>query len=331
MGLRFKRFWSDQEVSHQLAAVAEVVKRQQPDGGLDDGSPNEGSCEAAANHVVYFVSPIDSVPLVKALIQGRVIVILIDCGAVSCERNHDVVFGSNILRQMQLVLDSAMGCICAKHRPDGKPLIGWDQGTRMMVRPEIAEHLEEEMAPPSFDVCNSQMVDHKPAMMESLKDNADLFDYKNRPMGGAKVKPFKVEHFKVELVPKTKPQYIPQYRYAPCRNAVISEKIADMLKKGIVITVRSPWNSPLVLTPKDGGKSWRLCADMRAVKKVTIADKYPIPKSEYNQVSLDWATQDICAFLAGGEFYNYLVLLFGLKNASAAFPRIMYFVLAGLL
>ena len=60
-------------------------------------------------------------------------------------------------------------------------------------------------------------------------------------------------------------------------NAEIKRQIKDLLEKGFIIPSTSPCGSPIVLIPKKDG-TWRMCVDFRALKKITVKNRYPLPR-----------------------------------------------------
>ena len=58
---------------------------------------------------------------------------------------------------------------------------------------------------------------------------------------------------------------------------ILKKELEEYTTKGFIRQSTSPWGSLVLLAgKKDGGR--RLCVDYRALNKVTIKNKYPLPR-----------------------------------------------------
>ena len=83
--------------------------------------------------------------------------------------------------------------------------------------------------------------------------------------------------FCIDVVPGTDPISMPPYRMAPAELKELNEQLKELLDKGFIRPSSSPWGAPVLFVKKKDG-SLRLCIDYRQLNKVTIKNKYSLPK-----------------------------------------------------
>ncbi|PNY16525.1 retrotransposon-related protein [Trifolium pratense] len=148
--------------------------------------------------------------------------------------------------------------------------------------------------------------------------------------------------FSIDLIPGAGPISIAPYRMSPTELAELKTQLEDLLSKQFIRPSVSPWGAPVLLVKKKDGSS-RLCVDYRQLNKVTIKNKYPLPRIDdlmdqlcgavvfskidlrtgYHQIRVKSEDVSKTAFRTRYGHYEYLVMPFGVTNAPAVFMDYM--------
>ncbi|XP_076032460.1 uncharacterized protein LOC143020182 [Oratosquilla oratoria] len=153
----------------------------------------------------------------------------------------------------------------------------------------------------------------------------------------------------VKLVPGSSPIRHNPYRIHPQKREQMRSEVNFLLDHGLASPSQSPWASPCLLVPKEGGQL-RLCTDYRRVNSITVPDAYPLPRVDdlidevgtaqyitkidlmkgYYQIPLTEEAKLISAFTTPFGLYHYNVMPFGMRNSPATFQRAMNYLLQDL-
>ena len=172
-----------------------------------------------------------------------------------------------------------------------------------------------------------------------LTEFADIFP-KELPAG---LPPQRQLDHRIELVPGAEPPHRAPYRMSPKGLDELKKQLRELTEKGYIQPSVSPFGAPVLFVPKkDGGV--RMCVDYRALNRVTVHNRYPLPRIEdlldrlqgakfftkidlrsgYHQIRVHPTDVPKTAFRTRYGHFEFLVLPFGLTNAPATFMHLMH-------
>uniref|UniRef100_A0A2N9J728 Reverse transcriptase domain-containing protein n=1 Tax=Fagus sylvatica TaxID=28930 RepID=A0A2N9J728_FAGSY len=83
--------------------------------------------------------------------------------------------------------------------------------------------------------------------------------------------------FSIDLLPGSGPISKAPYRMVLAELKELKEQLQELLDKGFIRPSVSPWGAPVLFVKKKDG-SMRLCIDYREINRVTMRNKYPLPR-----------------------------------------------------
>ncbi|XP_057779913.1 uncharacterized protein LOC130998515 [Salvia miltiorrhiza] len=93
------------------------------------------------------------------------------------------------------------------------------------------------------------------------------------------IPPDRQVEFTIDLIPGATPISKAPYRMAPPELEELKIQIQELLDKGFIRPSVSPWGAPVLFVKKKDG-TMRMCIDYRELNKLTIKNKYPLPRIE---------------------------------------------------
>ena len=156
------------------------------------------------------------------------------------------------------------------------------------------------------------------------------------------IPPHRPYDHKIETIDGQLPPHGRIYNMSQVELDALKSYIDEMMGKGFIRTSNSPIGAPVLFVKKKNG-TLRLCVDYRALNKITIKNRYPLPLSGdlmdrlsqakyytkidlrvgYNNIRIAEGEEWKTAFRTRYGSYEYLVMPFGLTNAPATFQYFM--------
>ena len=156
------------------------------------------------------------------------------------------------------------------------------------------------------------------------------------------IPPVREVDLSIEILLGTTPTYGTPYRMASTELKELKIQLQELFDKGFIRPNVSPWGAPVLFLKKKDGTLW-MCIDYQQINKVTVKNKYPLPRikdpfdqlkgagvfskidlpSGYYRLRVKDVDVPKTAFRTRYDHYEFLVMPFGLTNAPTAFMDLM--------
>ncbi len=100
----------------------------------------------------------------------------------------------------------------------------------------------------------------------------------------------------IEVVPRVAPPAKAPYRMSHEELKELKVQLEELLAKGYIKPSKSPYGAPVLFVHKKDG-TLRMCVDYRALNKVTVKNRYPLPRID-----------DLFDWLSGAKVFSRIDL-----------------------
>ncbi|GJS90197.1 putative nucleotidyltransferase, ribonuclease H [Tanacetum coccineum] len=118
--------------------------------------------------------------------------------------------------------------------------------------------------------------------------------------------------FRIELVAGATPVAKSPYRLAPSEMQELSGQLQELQDKGFIRPSHSPWGAPVLFVKKKDG-SFRMCIDYRELNKLTVKNRYPLPRID-----------DLFDQLQGSRYFSKIDLRSGYHQLTVVMRKLSY-------
>ena len=175
-----------------------------------------------------------------------------------------------------------------------------DPKTFLLSRKEYLQQIEEEVrfalvCKPKV-VLTSTKISDLPIEIQEMLDNYCDIVVDDLP---DELPPVRKINHQIDFIPSSNLPNKAAYRMTPTENEEIRRQVQELVDKGLIRESLSPCAVPTVLSPKkDGG--WRMCTNSRAINKINIKYRFPLPRVE-----------DLMDCLSGAKYFSKIDLKSG--------------------
>ena len=255
-------------------------------------------------------------------------------------REFDVILGMDWLSRHRAIVDCRMKRVTLRTSDDSEVIFIGERPNHLSN--VISAAVARKMVRKGCEAYLAYMIDTvqaRPSVSDipTVSDSPDVF-----PEEFPGLPPQREIEFAIDVVPGATPASVTPYRMAPLELKELKLQLQELLDKGFIRPSVSPWGAPVLFVKKKDG-TLRLCVDYRQLNKLTVKNKYPLPRiddlfdqlkgasifskidlrSGYHQLKIKDVDVHKTAFRTRYGHYEFLVMPFGLTNAPAAFMDLM--------
>ncbi|KAL2225523.1 UNVERIFIED_CONTAM: Transposon Ty3-G Gag-Pol polyprotein [Sesamum indicum] len=190
-------------------------------------------------------------------------------------KEFDVILGMDWLAQYKAIVDCYKKEVMIEYSGESKVIFVGDRQvvpvcviSAMEARRLMLEGCEAYLA----HVVDTEKVNPTLEEIPVVRDFPEVF-----PDDLPGLPPHREVDFAIETLPGVAPISIAPYRMAPVELHELKKQIEELLGKGFIRPSTSPWGAPVLFVKKKDG-SMRLCVDYRQLNRVTVKNKYPLPR-----------------------------------------------------
>nr|GFA74986.1 retrotransposable element Tf2 [Tanacetum cinerariifolium] len=127
-------------------------------------------------------------------------------------------------------------------------------------------------------------------------NNPEFIYHGSRPDELPGLPPEREVEFTIELIPGAQPISKAPYKMAPVELKELKDQLQELLERGFIRPSVSPWGAPVLFVKKKDG-SMRLCINYRELNRITVRNRYPLPRVD-----------DLFDQLQGAKFFSKIDL-----------------------
>ena len=255
-------------------------------------------------------------------------------------REFDVILGMDWLSRHQVVDDCRMKRVTLRTSSGEEVTFIGERSNHLSN--VISATIARTMVRKGCEAYLAYVIDMK-KVEPSFSDIPTVSDYSDVfPEEFPGLPPHREIEFAIDVVSGATPASITPYRMDPMELKELKLQLQELLEKGFIRLSVSPWGALVVFLKKKDG-TLQLCVDYRKLNKMTVKNKYPLPRiddlfdqlkgscvfskidlrSGYHQLRIKDTNVHKTMFRMRYGHYEFLVMPFGLTNAPTDFMYLM--------